>query len=147
MPGTITLHRVIKCSPEKLYRAFTTPEALARWIPPHGFTCKVHHMDVRVGGTHKVSFTNFTTGNTHSFGGTYLEVRPNELLRYNDQFDDPNLPGSMTVTVTLKAVSSGTDLHIVQDGVPDMIPLDMCYLGWQESLQYLANLVEPDIQE
>lgn len=147
MPGTITLHRVIKCSPEKLYRAFTTPEAMARWIPPHGFTCQVHHMDVRVGGTHKASFTNFTTGNTHSFGGTYLEVRPNELLRYNDQFDDPNLPGSMTVTVKLKAVTSGTDLHIVQEGVPDMIPLDMCYLGWQESLQYLANLVEPNIQE
>lgn len=147
MPGTITLHRVLKCTPEKLYRAFTTPEALARWIPPHGFTCQVHHMDVRVGGTHKASFANFTTGNSHSFGGTYLEVRPNELLRYNDQFDDPNLPGSMTVTIKLKAVSSGTVLQIVQEGVPDMIPLDMCYLGWQESLQYLANLVEPNIQE
>lgn len=147
MPGTITLHRVLQCSPEKLYRAFTTPEALARWSPPHGFTCQVHHLDAKVGGTHKASFTNFTTGHSHSFGGTYLEVVPNERLRYNDQFDDPSLPGSMTVTVTMKAVASGTDLTIVQDGIPDMIPLDMCYLGWQQSLLYLANLVEPNIPD
>jgi uncharacterized protein YndB with AHSA1/START domain len=128
-----------------VYRAFVTPEALARWIPPHGFTCAVHSMDARIGGTFRMSFTNFTTGQSHSFGGEYQELVPNERLRYTDKFDDPNLPGEMVVTVTLKAVSMGTEIQIVQAGVPEVIPADACYVGWQESLSYLANLVEPNI--
>jgi uncharacterized protein YndB with AHSA1/START domain len=145
MPGTITLHRVLKTTPDKIYRAFTTPAALAKWIPPYGFTCTVHQMDVKVGGAHKASFTNFTTGHSHSFGGTYLELVPGERLRYTDKFDDANLPGEMQVTVTIKKVSVGAELTIVQDGIPDLIPTEMCYLGWQESLAQLATLVEPDI--
>lgn len=145
MTGTVRFHRVLKAPPERVYRAFTTPEAMAKWIPPHGFTCTVHHMEPRVGGTFKMSFTNFTTQHGHSFGGEYLELVPNALLRYTDQFDDPNLPGTMQVTVSLKPVSCGTDLSVVQEGIPDVIPLEMCYLGWQESLAQLAMLVEPEI--
>lgn len=147
MPGTVRFHRVLKAPPERLYRAFTTPEALAKWIPPHGFTCTVHHMEPWVGGTFKMSFTNFTTLQSHSFGGEYLELVPNELLRYTDIFDDPNLPGVMQVTISLKPVSCGTDLSIVQEGIPDVIPVEMCYLGWQESLALLTLLVEPEIQQ
>ena len=147
MPGTIALHRVLQCPPEKLFKAFTTPDALARWIAPHGFTCSVHHIDLRVGGTHKASFTNFTTGNTHSFGGTYLEIVTNELLRYTDDFEDPTLHGNIIVTVRILAVPCGSDLTIMQEGLPDVIPLDVCYLGWQQSLQYLAQLVEPNIPD
>ena len=143
--GTVELHRVLRTKPEKVYRAFLDASALAKWIPPYGFTCKVHHMDARVGGTFKMSFENFTTGGAHSFGGEYLELVPGELIRYTDKFDDPNLPGEMQVTVSLKPVSCGTDVHIVQQGIPAVIPLEMCYLGWQESLLQLANLVEPDI--
>lgn len=147
MSGSVRFHRVLKAPPERVYRAFITPEAMAKWLPPHGFTCTVHHMEAKVGGTFKMSFTNFTTQHSHSFGGEYLELVPNELLRYTDTFDDPNLPGSMQVTITLKAVSCGTELNIVQEGIPELIPLEMCYLGWQESLSLLALLVEPDIQE
>lgn len=147
MSGTVHLHRVLKAPPERVYRAFTTPEAMAKWIPPFGFTCTVHHMEPNVGGTFKMSFTNFTTQQSHSFGGEYLELVPNEFLRYTDTFDDPNLPGIMQVTVTLKPVSCGTDLSIIQEGIPDAIPLEMCYLGWQESLVQLAMLVEPEIQQ
>lgn len=147
MAGTVRFHRVLKAPPERVYRAFTTPEAMAKWIPPHGFVCTVHHMDPRVGGTFKMSFTNFTTGQSHSFGGEYLELVPNELLRYTDTFDDPNLPGVMQVTVSLKPVSCGTDLSIVQEGIPDVIPEEMCYLGWQESLALLTLLVEAEIKE
>jgi uncharacterized protein YndB with AHSA1/START domain len=147
MPNTIKLHRVLRASPEKVYRAFLEPDALAKWLPPNGFTCKVHHLDAKVGGTHKMSFTNFTTGNGHSFGGTYVELLPNERIRYTDKFDDANLPGEMQVTVTLKKVSCGTELNIVQEGVPDVIPAEMCYLGWQESLVQLAKLVEPEIPD
>ena len=147
MTGTVRLHRVLKAPPERVYRAFTTPEAMAKWIPPHGFTCTVHHMEPRVGGAFKMSFTNFTTQQSHSFGGEYLELIPNELLRYTDKFDDPNLPGVMQVTVSLTPVSCGTDLNIVQEGIPGVIPLEMCYLGWQESLAQLATLVEPEISE
>jgi len=147
MPNKITLHRVITAPPEKVYKAFVTPDALARWIPPHGFTCKVFKLDARVGGVHKASFTNFTTGKEEAFGGTYLDVVPNELLRYNDQFEDPNLPGSMIVTVRFKKVMNGTELTITQEGIPDMIPVEFCYVGWQQSLSYLANLVEPDIPD
>ena len=143
--NTVRLHRVLTAPPEKVYRAFIDPDAMARWIPPNGFTGKVHHMDVKVGGTFKMSFTNFTTGTVISFGGDYLEVVPNERLRYTDVFDDPNLPGVMTVTITLKKVSVGTELTAVQEGVPDVIPLEACYLGWQESLLNLARLVEPEI--
>lgn len=145
MPGTVNLHRVLKAPPERVYRAFTTPEALAKWIPPYGFTATVHHMEARVGGTFKMSFTNFTTQQSHSFGGEYLELVPHERLRYTDAFDDPNLPGTLMVTVTLKAVSCGTELSITQEGIPDVIPVEMCYLGWQESLMQLATLVEPEI--
>lgn len=145
MPSTIRLHRVLRTTPEKLYRAFIEPEALTKWLPPHGFTCKVHHLDARVGGSHKASFTNFSTGQSHSFGGNYVELVPGERLRYTDKFDDPNLPGELQVTVTLRKVSVGTELNIVQDGVPDAIPAEACYLGWQESLQLLAQLVEPEI--
>jgi len=145
MPSTIRLHRVLRAAPERVYRAFLDADAMAKWLPPYGFTCKVHHVDAKVGGTHKASFTNFTTGKSHSFGGKYLEVKPNELIRYTDKFDDPNLPGEMQVTVTLKKVSCGTELTVVQEGVPDVIPAEMCYLGWQESLAQLANLVDPEI--
>jgi uncharacterized protein YndB with AHSA1/START domain len=145
--STIKLHKVFKVAPEKIYRAFIDADAQAKWLPPHGFTCKVHHMDSKVGGTYKMSFTNFTTGKSHSFGGKYLELKPNELIRYSDQFDDPNLPGEMITTVTIKQVSCGSDVTIVQDGVPDVIPPEMCYLGWQDSLDQLANLVNPDIPD
>lgn len=147
MTGTVRLHRVLKAPPERVYRAFTTPEAMAKWIPPYGFTCTVHSMDPRVGGTFRMSFTNFTTQHSHSFGGEYLELIPNEFLRYTDKFDDPNLPGIIEVTVRLKLVSCGTDLNIVQEGIPDVIPVEMCYLGWQESLMQLAMLVEPEIPQ
>lgn len=147
MPGTVKLHRVFTAKPEKLYRAFLEPDALARWLPPNGFTATVHHLEPKVGGTHKMSFRNFTTGKSHSFGGTYLELKPNERLRYTDAFDDPNLPGEMNVTVELKAVSCGTEMSVEQSGIPDIIPLEACYLGWQESLRHLARLVEPEINE
>ncbi len=143
--GTVELHRILRASPEKVYRAFLEADAMASWIPPYGFICKVHHMDVRVGGTFKMSFTNFGSGQVHSFGGEYLELKPNETIRYTDKFDDPNLPGEIIVTVNLKAVSCGTDLHIVQSGIPEAIPVEMCYLGWQDSLAKLAALVEPNI--
>ena len=147
MPNTIGLHRVLRISPEKLYRAFLDPEAMAKWLPPNGFTCTVHHLDAKVGGAHKMSFRNFTTGMSHSFGGQYLELVPGERLRYTDKFDDPNLPGEMQVTVTLKPVSVGTEVNIVQEGIPDAIPVEACYLGWQESLRNLASLVEPEINQ
>lgn len=143
--NTVRLHRVITATPEKIYHAFLDPDALARWLPPNGFTCKVHHMEAKVGGTFKMAFTNFTTGGSHGFGGKYLELVPHERLRYTDVFDDPNLPGEMLVTVTLKKVSVGTEINITQEGVPDVIPLEACYLGWQESLLNLARLVEPEI--
>jgi uncharacterized protein YndB with AHSA1/START domain len=143
--NTVNLHRVITTKPEKIYRAFLDPDAMARWLPPNGFTGKVHHLDAKVGGTFKMSFTNFTTGSTIGFGGQYLELVPNERLRYTDVFDDPNLPGEIEVTVTLKKVSVGTEITIVQSGLPDVIPLEACYLGWQESLLNLARLVEPEI--
>jgi len=143
--NTVRLHRVLAAKPEKVYRAFLDADAKARWLPPNGFTGKVHEMDARVGGKYKMSFTNFTTGQSHSFGGEYLELVPNERLRYTDVFDDPNLPGKIQVTVTLKHVSVGTELSIVQEGLPDVIPLESCYLGWQESLRNLARLVEPEI--
>ncbi len=147
MPGTVKFHRVLKAPAERIYRAFLDPAAMCKWLPPHGFTGTVHHMDARVGGTHKMSFSNFSTGSSHSFGGTYLELVPNERIRYNDQFDDPNLPGQMTVTVMLKPVLCGTEINIVQEGIPDMIPTEMCTLGWQESLTLLAQLVEPTIPD
>jgi uncharacterized protein YndB with AHSA1/START domain len=143
--NTIRLHRVLHAPPERVYRAFLTADAKVKWMPPNGFTAKVHHMDVRVGGGYKMSFTNFTSGNSHSFGGKYTELKSNELIRYTDQFDDPNLPGEMQVTITLNKVSVGTELSIVQEGVPDIIPPDGCYLGWQESLILLAKLVEAEI--
>ena len=145
--NTVRLHRVIAAKPEKIYRAFLEPDALARWLPPNGFTCKVHQMDSKVGGSYKMSFTNFTTGKSTSFGGVYRELVPNEHLRYTDNFDDPNLPGEMQTAVTLKKVSVGTDLAIVQEGIPAAIPLEACYLGWQESLANLARLVEPEIPD
>ena len=147
MPSTVKLHRVFNAPPQRVYKAFTDADAMAKWLPPYGFTCKVHDVDAKVDGTHKASFTNFTTGKSHSFGGKYLKVKPNELIRYTDKFDDPNLPGEMQVTVTLKKVSCGTELTIVQEGVPDVIPADACYLGWQESLAQLANLVDPEIPD
>jgi uncharacterized protein YndB with AHSA1/START domain len=143
--NTVRLHRVLATRPEKIYRAFLDPDAKARWMPPNGFTGKVHHVDAKVGGTYKMSFTNFTTGTTTGFGGTYLELIPNERLRYTDRFDDPNLPGEILVTVNLRQVSVGTEITIVQEGLPDVIPLEACYLGWQESLRNLARLVEPEI--
>lgn len=142
---TVHLHRILRTTPDKLYRAFTTAGALAKWLPPYGFTCTVHHMDVRVGGTFRMSFTNFGAGQGHSFGGEYRELVPGERLRYSDTFDDPNLPGEMVTTVTLTAVSCGTELKVEQAGIPAMIPPEMCYLGWQESLEQLAKLVEPVI--
>jgi uncharacterized protein YndB with AHSA1/START domain len=144
MPGTVRLHRVLTTSPEKVYRAFIEADALAKWLPPNGFTCTVHHLEAKVGGTFKMSFRNFTAGNGHSFGGEYLELVRNERLRYTDRFDDPNLPGEIQVTVTLKKVSVGTELDITQAGIPDAIPVEACYLGWQESLKNLARLVEPE---
>ncbi len=149
-PSTIRLHRVLRvlrAKPERVYRAFLEPDALAKWLPPYGFTCKVHHADVKVGGTYKMSFTNFGTGNAHSFGGEYRELVPFERIRYTDKFDDPNLPGEMETTVTLKEVAVGTELNIAQEGVPEVIPADMCYLGWQESLAQLAKLAEPEIPD
>ncbi len=142
---TVRLHRVLRTSPEKVYRAFLEPGAMAKWLPPYGFTCQVHHMDARVGGTFRMSFHNFSSGNGHSFGGEYLELVPNERIRYTDKFEDPNLPGLLEVTVVLKPVLCGTELSITQAGIPDIIPLEMCCLGWQESLAQLATLVEPDI--
>ena len=143
--GTVTLHRVLKAKPEKIYRAFLNAAAMAKWLPPYGFTCTVHHMDAKVGGTFKMSFENFSNGQQHSFGGQYLELVPDQLIRYNDKFDDPNLPGEMQVAVSLKAVTGGTELTAVQSGIPAVIPVEMCYLGWQESLAQLAQLVEPEI--
>lgn len=143
--NTVKLHRVLRTNPEKLYRAFVEADAMAKWIPPFGFTCQVHHMEPKVGGTFKMSFRNFSTGNGHSFGGEYLEMMPGSLLRYTDQFDDPNMPGVMTVTIQFKQVLCGTELTVTQEGIPAMIPVEMCYLGWQESLLQLAQLVEPEI--
>jgi uncharacterized protein YndB with AHSA1/START domain len=145
--NSVSLHRVIKTSPEKLYRAFTEALAIASWLPPYGFLCTVHAMDVRVGGSFKMSFQNFSTGNGHSFGGNYTELKPNEFLKYTDKFDDPNLPGEMTTSVWLKKVSAGTELKILQEGIPAVIPAEMCYLGWQESLEKLTKLVEPEIPD
>lgn len=145
--NTVSLHRVLKTSPEKVYRAFTEPNAIASWLPPYGFLCTVHHMEAKPGGTHKMSFQNFSTGNSHSFGGTYLELRPNDFLKYTDKFDDPNLPGEMTVTVSLRKTVAGTEIKITQEGIPAVIPVEMCYLGWQESLEKLAKLVEPEIPD
>jgi uncharacterized protein YndB with AHSA1/START domain len=147
MPHTIRLHRVIATKPEKIYRAFLESDAIASWLPPYGFVCTVHELDGRVGGHHKMSFRNFTTGDGHSFGGTYVELVPGERLVYTDRFDDPDMPGEMRVTVTLRAVSVGTEIHIEQDGVPDMVPPEACYLGWQDSLHKLAKLVEPEINQ
>jgi len=145
--NTVQLHRVLRCSPEKLYRAFTNPDAMAKWLPPNGFTCKVHQMDARVGGTYKMSFTNFTTGHGHSFGGTYVELVPNSRIRYTDKFDDPNLQGEMQTTISIQKVSVGAELKIVQEGIPAVIPTEACYLGWQDSLAQLAKLVEPEIPD
>ena len=145
--NTIRLHRVLRATPEQIYRAFLDADAMAKWLPPNGFTGKVHHLDAKVGGTFKMSFTNFTTGDRHSFGGEYLELTPHERIRHTDKFDDPNLPGEMRVTITLKKVSVGTELKIVQEGVPEVIPPDACYLGWQESLALLAKLVEAEIKD
>lgn len=148
MPGnTIRLHRVLRTPPERLYRAFLDADAMVKWLPPNGFTAKVHRLDAKVGGTYKMSFTNFSTGKSHSFGGKYLEMTPNERLKYTDQFDDPNLPGEMRTTISLKKVSCGTEINIVQEGVPDVIPPEACYLGWQESLTLLAKLVEAEIPD
>ena len=145
--NSVSLHRVIKTSPEKLFRAFTEANAMASWIPPYGFICTVQEMNVSVGGTYRMSFHNFSTGNGHSFGGEYLEIKPAEFIKYTDRFDDPNLPGEMTTSVWLKKVSVGTELKIVQEGIPSVIPAEMCYLGWQESLEKLARLVEPEIAD
>jgi uncharacterized protein YndB with AHSA1/START domain len=147
MPNTITLHRVLRCPPQRVYRAFTTPAALAKWLPPHGFTGTVHEMDAQVGGSYRMSFTNLTTGHSHSFGGRYLELVPGERLRYTASFDDPNLPGEMQTTVTLRAVFCGTEMHVEQSGIPDMIPTQACTMGWQESLTLLAQLAEPEINQ
>jgi uncharacterized protein YndB with AHSA1/START domain len=145
--GTVRLHRVFSAKPEKVYRAFLDADAMAKWLPPYGFTCKVHHLEPKVGGTFRMSFTNFTTNKGHSFGGEYLELVPHERIRYTDKFDDANLPGEMHVTVKLKAVSVGTEIHIEQSGIPALIPVEACYLGWQQSLIQLARIVEPDIPE
>jgi uncharacterized protein YndB with AHSA1/START domain len=145
--NTVSLHRVLKASPEKVYRAFTDASALASWIPPYGFLCTVHEMNVQVNGTYKMSFHNFSTGNSHSFGGKYVEIKPNEFLKYTDKFDDPNLPGEMTTSVWLQKVSVGTEIKILQEDIPSVIPSEMCYLGWQESLEKLAKLVEPEIPD
>src|SRR5436305_1817817 len=147
MSSTVRLHRVMATSPEKIYRAFIEADALAKWLPPNGFACTVHHLEPKVGGTYRASFRNFTTGDSHAFGGEYVELIPHERLRYSDRFEDPNMPGEIQVTVTLKKVSVGTELSIVQEGIPDAIPLEGCYLGWQDSLRNLAKLVEPDINQ
>jgi len=145
--GTVTLHRVLRASPDRVYRAFIDADALAKWLPPYGFICQVHHLDAKVGGTYKMSFRNFGSGHSHAFGGEYLELVPNEKLRYSDRFDAPNLPGEMITTVTLRKVICGTEVQIVQEGIPAAIPAEMCYLGWQESLMQLAKLVEPEIPD
>ncbi len=145
--NTVRLHRVLRAKPEKVYRAFLDPDAMAKWLPPYGFTCKVHHLDAKVGGTFKMSFTNFSSAKSHSFGGTYLELKPNELLRYTDTFDDPGLSGQMITTVSLTEVFCGTELNITQEGIPAMIPVEACYMGWQESLALLALLVDPEIPD
>lgn len=147
MPSTVTLHCVLATRPEKVFRAFVEPDAIASWLPPNGFTCTVHKLDAKVGGEHRMSFRNFTNGSSHSFGGTYVELVAGERLVYTDRFDDPNLPGEMTVMVTLQAVSVGTEMRIEQQGIPDVIPLEACYLGWQQSLRKLAKLTEPEINE
>lgn len=147
MPNTVRFHRVLRASPEKVYRALLDPDAVVKWNPPNGFTAKVHHLEPKVGGTFKISFTNFSTDKSHTFGGRYLDLVPHERIRVTDTFDDPSLPGEMQTTYALKEVSVGTDLTIVQEGLPDAIPLEACYLGWQESLALLANLVEPDIPD
>jgi uncharacterized protein YndB with AHSA1/START domain len=147
MPNTVRLHRVLATKPEKIYRAFLEADALAKWLPPNGFTCTVHHLEPKVGGAFKMSFRNFTTGKSHAFGGKYVELVPGERVRYTDRFDDPNLPGEIEVTVTLKKVMVGTEVNIVQSGLPDVIPVEACYLGWQESLKNLARLVEPEINQ
>jgi uncharacterized protein YndB with AHSA1/START domain len=145
--NSVRLHRVIRSTPERLYRAFLDADAVAKWLPPHGFTCKVHHLDAKIGGTYRMSFTNFSTGNSHAFGGTYLELVPGQKLRYSDRFEDPNLPGEMLTTVSLTQVSCGTELQVVQDNLPEVIPVEQCYLGWQESLSLLTLLVEADIPD
>lgn len=145
--NSVSLHRVFTAPPEKVFKAFSDPDAMASWLPPYGFTCKVHHLDFKQGGTFKMSFTNFSTGHGHAFGGEYLEVKTNELLRYSDKFDDPNLPGEMITTVRFTGVSCGTEIHITQEGIPSVIPAEMCYLGWQESLEKLKKLVEPVIPD
>jgi len=147
MSGTVTLHRVLKASPEKVYRAFTEPLAMASWLPPYGFLCSIQQFEAKTGGTYKMSFTNFTTSHSHSFGGKFLEIKPNEYLRYTDKFDDPNLPGEMITTVWFKKSIAGTELKVTQEGIPDVIPVDMCYLGWQDSLDKLIRLVEPEIPD
>ena len=147
MPNTVKFHRVLKAPPDRVYKAFLDADAMAKWLPPHGFTCKVHHMDPEVGGTYKMSFTNFSTGKSHSFGGTYLELTPHERISYSDKFDDPNLPGEMQTTISLKKVFCGTEMSIQQSGIPDVIPAEACYLGWQESLMLLAQLVEAEIPD
>jgi len=147
MPGTVRLHRVLTAKPERVYKAFVDPDALVKWLPPNGFTAKIHHIDPKVGGGYKMSFTNFSTGKSHSFGAKYTELTPHDRIRYTDRFDDPNLPGEMQVTVTLKKVSVGTELNIVQEGIPDVIPTEACYLGWQESLILLAKLVQAEIPD
>ena len=147
MPNTVRLHRILATKPEKIYRAFLEPDAMAKWLPPYGFTCQVHQMDAKVGGTYRMSFRNFGSGNSHSFGGEYLELVPFEKIRYTDKFDDPNLPGTMQTIVSLAQVSCGTEVSIVQEGIPEVIPAEMCYLGWQESLMQLAKLVEPQIPD
>jgi uncharacterized protein YndB with AHSA1/START domain len=147
MSNTVRFHRVLRAAPEKVYRAFLDGDAMAKWLPPNGFVGKVHHMDARVGGTYKMTFTNFGTGRGHSFGGEYLELVPHERIRYTDAFDDPSLPGRMQTTITLKKVSCGTELHVVQEGLPSVIPPELCYLGWQESLALLAALVEADVPD
>jgi uncharacterized protein YndB with AHSA1/START domain len=145
--NSVRLHRVLRATPERVYRAFLDPDAMAKWLPPHGFTGKVHHLEAKAGGTFRMSFTNFTTGNRQSFGGTYLELKPNELIRHTDKFDDPNLPGEMQVTINFKPVFCGTELNITQEGIPSMIPVEACYMGWQESLILLAQLVEAEIPD
>ena len=147
MPNIVRLHRALATTPDKVYRAFLEPDAMAKWLPPNGFACTVHQLDARVGGSHKMSFRNFTTGHSHAFGGKYLELVPNERLRYTDTFDDANMPGEMQVTITLKKVMVGTELNVVQEGIADVIPVEACYLGWQQSLENLAKLVEPDIKQ
>lgn len=147
LTNTVSLHRVLRASPERVYRAFLDPDAMAKWLPPHGFTGKVHRMDASVGGGYHMSFTNFGTGTSHSFGGTYIELTPHERIRYTDRFDDPNTPGEMQVTISLRGVACGTELTIVQEGLPAAIPVEFCYLGWQESLSLLAHLVEPEIPD